>query len=191
MTDDGTPEGAQFQPEPPPPDPPTSDPPPISPGGPWQTGTRVEQLATWIEAIRPGFTDAAIERSAVAGGFTAEEFREALVLAEASQHRGEAMAPIRSKAKRIILAAYGIVWLLFAIPYLVRPTTYGAGPIEQGILTISLTIGLVISAVVMRALHPDPARVGRALVILLVVPVIVLLVIGGLCLPFVPSTSIV
>ena len=37
----------------------------------------------------------------------------------------------------------------------------------------------------MRALHPDPTRLGRALAILLVVPVIVLLGISGLCLPFV------
>jgi hypothetical protein len=63
--------------------------------------------------------------------------------------------------------------------------------ILQGILTVSLLLGLLVSWLVMRVLHPDPTRLGRALVILLVVPVIVLLAIGGLCLPFVPSATAV
>ena len=50
-------------------------------------------------------------------------------------------------------------------------------------------VGFALSIVVMRAIHPDPAHVRRALVILLVVPVIVLVAIGGLCLPFVPSSG--
>ena len=86
--------------------------------------------------------------------------------------------------------AYGIVWLLFAIPYLGRASSYGAGPIAQGILTVALLLGIGISFLTMRFLHPDPSHVGRALVIFLVVPVVLLLGISGLCLPFVPSTSV-
>ena len=77
------------------------------------------------------------------------------------------------------------MWLLFAIPYLGRSTMYGAGPLAQGILTVSLILGLLLSAAFLRVLHPDPDRAGRALAILLVVPVVVLLGITGLCLPFV------
>ena len=131
-----------------------------------------------------------MERSAVAGGFTAEEFRQALALTETRERQQRAMGPVRSKARQIVLAAYGLVWLLFAIPYVFR-SAYGSGVILQAILTVALLIGLAISLVVMRAVHPDPARVGRALTILLVVPVIVLLGISGLCLPFVPSAMAV
>jgi hypothetical protein len=186
MTDDGTPAGAQG-----PADPGSPDPPPISPGGPWQTGTRVEQLVTWIQAIRPGFTDSALERSAIAGGFTAEEVREALALADSRQRQDEAIAPVRSTAKRIVLGAYGLVWILFAIPYLLRPspTMYGLGAFAQGILTIALLLGLLFSTLIMRRVHPDPARSGRALTLLLVAPVIVLLGISGLCLPFVGTSG--
>ena len=56
--------------------------------------------------------------------------------------------------------AYGIVWVLFAFAYLGRPTTYGAGPIAQGVLTVALVLGLGISALVLRALHPDPERLA-------------------------------
>ena len=184
MTDDATPEGAPSQPHPA-----DADPPPISPGGPWQSGTRVEQLATWMQPIRSRFTDAALERSAIAGGFTAEEVREAVALADIRQRGDEAMIPVRSTATRIVLGAYGLVWVLFAIPYLLRPTN-GSGPLLQGILTFSLLLGLLLSFLIMRAVHPDPTRVRRALTILLVMPVIVLLGISGLCLPFVASSQV-
>jgi len=180
MTDTGTPQDAQGGPAPG-----QQDPTPITPGGPWQTGSRVEQLAVWMQALRSSYTDAALERSAIAGGFTADEFQQARVLADTRQRQQEAMGPVRSRASWIVLFAYGLVWVLFAIPYLLLPSSYGAGPLAQGVLTVTLLLGLLLSWLVMRALHPDPTRVGRALAILLIVPVIVLLGIGGLCLPFV------
>jgi hypothetical protein len=204
MTDDrtpdapGQPDDAPGQPDPADaapiqPDPADAAPPPISPGGPWQTGTRVEQLAPWMQVNRSRFTDAALERSAIEGGFTPDEARAALALADTRQREAEAIVPVRSTATRIVLGAYGLVWILFAIPYLIRPgPSIGAfGPIAQGILTIALLLGLLISFAIMRALHPNPAHVGRALTILLVVPVIVLLGISGLCLPFAGTSGVV
>ncbi len=184
MTDDVTPEGAQGQP-----DPADADPPPISPDAPWQTGTRVEQLATWMQPIRSRFTDAALERSAIAGGFTAEEVREALALAEVRQRQDEAIVPVRSTAKRIVLGAYGLVWILFAIPYLLRPTEWirPHPPGDPHVLAAARA-----PAVVPDHARPAPGpgtRVRRALTILLVMPVIVLLGISGLCLPFVASSG--
>lgn len=178
MTDTGTPQGPPSGPDPGP-----QDPTPITPGGPRQTGSRVEQLAQWMMALRSGYTDAALERSALAGGFTADEIQQARTLADTRQRQHEAIGPVRSQASRIVLAAYGLVWLLFAIPFLLRTSTYGYGPFAQGILTVVLLFGLLCSFLVMRTLHPDPARPGRALTTLLVVPVIVLLGISGLCLP--------
>ena len=188
MTDAGTPQDAQGGPDPGQPGSATQDAPPVTPGGPWQTGSRVEQLATWMQALRSAYTDAALERSALAGGFTAEEAEQARALADTRQGQREAMGPVRSRASKLVVLAYGVVWILFAIPYLLVPTSYGSGPILQGVLTVSLLLGLLVSWLVMRALHPDSARTGRALVILLVVPVIVLLGISGLCLPFVPQS---
>ncbi len=180
MTDAGTPPGGPTQAGPPT----QADPPPITPGGPWQTGSRVEQVAVWMQALRSSYTDAVLERSALAGGFTAEEIQQARLLADARERQHEAIGPVRSRAKKIVLLAYGVVWLLFAIPYLLRESSYGFGPILQGVLTVSLLLGLLVSWLVMRTLHPDPTHVGRALTILVVVPVIVLLGISGLCLPF-------
>ena len=57
----------------------------------------------------------------------------------------------------------------------------------QLILTIALVITFVISLVWIRARRPDPERVGRALAILLVVPVVLLVGVAGLCLPFIPA----
>ena len=84
-------------------------------------------------------------------GSRAEEVREALALADIRQRGDEAMVPVRSTAKRLVLGAYGLVWLLFAIPYLLRSTTYGSGPLAQGILTVSLLLGLA-------AVVPDHSR---------------------------------
>lgn len=158
---------------------------PVSPSVGWVGASRVEQLATWIMANRSAYTDAALGRSAEAGGYSAEEIAAALELAAAREHERGAMQPIRSRAKWLILGAYGLVWLLFALVYLGRTTGYGQGPFLQGILTVALILGLLVSAVFLRILHPDPDRAGRALTILLVVPVVVLLGITGLCLPFV------
>ena len=75
------------------------------------------------------------------------------------------------------LAAYGLVWLLFAIPYPppARRRTATARSL-QGILTVVLLFGLLcLASWSCGPLHPDPARAGRALTTLLVVPVIVLL----------------
>ncbi len=176
MSDQGQDESERSEPAPPT---------PVFPSSEWVGASRVDQLAAWVTSNRSAYTDAALGRAAEAGGYTAEEIAAALELATSLEHDREAIKPIRSKAKRAILAAYGIVWLLFAIPYLLGPTHYGSGPVLQGILTVSLLVGLGISAVFLRVIHPDPDRAGRALAILLVIPVVVLVGITGLCLPFV------
>jgi hypothetical protein len=165
------------------------DPTPVANSTGWQGVSRADQLTAWIQAGRANHTDAALERSALASGYTAEEFRLAADLASTRDRHRAAIQPIRSNAQRWILAAYGVVWLLFAIPYLVRQTQDAYGPFLQGILTLSLLIGLGISAVAIRVLHPNPDNVARAMVILLVVPAITLVAITGLCLPFVGAGS--
>jgi hypothetical protein len=146
----------------------------------------VVALTSWFASHRRTYTDEALERAALAAGYTPDEIATARTLTTERQE-------IKSRARIIVIAAYLLVWVLFAIPYLwlAPPESSGLGTgwgaALQIVLTVALLIGLAISALALRALNPDPSRAGRALLILLVVPIITLLAIGGLCLPFVRS----
>lgn len=171
-----------------------SDAPP-SPGGPapeephpfypTRRDARLHDLKGWFVRHRSAYTSNALEASAIAAGYTQEEFRAAVALAESERESAEAVLPTRTVARRVILVAYGLVWALFAIPYLFWDTMYGFGPLAQGILTIVLGLALAGSWVWTRR-TPDPANAQRAMAVLLSVPMVLLLVFGGLCLPFVP-----
>jgi len=164
-------------------DPTQKAPTPRRPLGTWNDQVRVSFLTDWIAKQRGSFTDAALERTALATGYTHEEFVAAIGFADARLAQHAAISPIRSRAAMFVLAAYAIVWGLFAIPYLLRSSTYGPG--LQTILTISLGIGLGLSLLVIRFGQPDPERRSRALALLLAVPVILLIGVAGTCLPFV------
>lgn len=156
---------------------------PRPPLGTWDDRIRVSFLTDWIAKQRGSFTDAALERTALATGYTHEEFVAAIAFADARLAARAAIAPIRSRAAIYVLVAYAIVWGLFAIPYLLTSTTYGPG--LQTILTIALGIGLGLSLLVIRFGQPDPGRRSRAMALLLAVPVILLIGVAGTCLPFV------
>lgn len=144
---------------------------------------RLGLLETWIKKHRGYFTDASLERIAVQAGYTHDEFIDAVAILEARSRDTAGIGPIRTRARWIVLAAYGVTWLLFAITYLGPwATYYGQG--LQTILTIALAIGLAISLIVIQLGRPDPGRADRAVTILLVVPVILLLGVAGSCLPF-------
>jgi hypothetical protein len=129
------------------------------------------------------FTPAALREAAIAAGYTADEVDAAM----ARQRDRHALQPIRTRARVIVLAAYGLVWLAFAAVYLARPTGYGTGPLLQMILSIALIVALLPSLLWVARYRTDPTRTGRALVALLVVPVVLLVGVAGLCLPFVGS----
>ena len=164
-------------------DPTRETPAPRPPLGTWDDRIRLSFLTDWVARQRGSFTDAALERTAIATGYTHEEFVAAIGFAEARVAENAAIRPIRSRARMYVLAAYAIVWGLFAIPYLLRSSTYGPG--LQTILTISLLIGLGLSLLVIHLAHPDPERSSRAMALLLAVPVVLLLGVAGTCLPFV------
>jgi hypothetical protein len=156
----------------------------------WDERIRLSFLTDWVAGQQGAFTEAALERTALATGYTHEEFVAAWQGAEARIAERAPLAPVRSNATRLVLLAYAVVWVLFAIPYLLGASTFnsGVGPILQGILTVSLGIGLAISLAVIRRGRPDSTRASRAMVLLLVVPVVLLVGIAGLCLPFVPRS---
>ena len=186
MTDHDQPDPGQAVPEP---DQAVPEPAWGSWAGPAKPLPRVDQLAAWIEANRTKFTEAALERSAIDGGYSAEEFIAALALLTRRDHERQAIRPIKHLARITIVVAYALVWLLFAYAYIVAAPHGGSGlssgwgRVLQLILTGALLVGLAISAIAVNAARPDPDRFGRALVIVLAVPVITLIAITGLCLP--------
>lgn len=151
---------------------------------PWDQKKREAVLAEWIGTEGATHTDAALEAAAVTAGYTPEEFKAAMTL----HLRRTVEAPIKTTARLWIVVAYVVVWGLFAIVFLTRPSTYGAGVVAQIILTITLGIGLALSLVIIRLGHPDPERRSRALVLILAFPVVMLLGVAGLCLPFTTVT---
>lgn len=160
---------------------------------------RLRELATWIDRHRFTYTRPALEASAAGAGYTREEFEAAWPIAEVfgaprEAHRGR----VKWRARAVVLVAYGLTWILFAIAYL-RPLqtassdqlnplqTPGYGQFMQAILTIALGTGFAISWVWTRSMRPDPERLVRALAVLLSVPVVLLVGVAGLCLPYLPG----
>ena len=55
------------------------------------------------------------------------------------------------------------------------------------VLTVALLIALGLSLLWLRSRRPDPSDLSRALAVFLVVPVILLIGVAGLCVPFLGS----
>lgn len=144
--------------------------------------SRIPQLARYLATNRDEFTPEALRQAAVDAGYTPPEIEAATQMVRDQA----AIRPIRGRARWIVVAAYVAVWVLFATQYLVRGSAYGGA--YQGILTGALIVGLAISVVWLAWRKPDPTRVGRAMVVFLVVPVVLLVGIAGACLPFVQFT---
>jgi hypothetical protein len=142
---------------------------------------RVDSLARYIGSHAGQFTTEALRQAAIDAGYTPDEIEQASARATAAA----AVAPIRAQARWIVLGAYALVWLLFAFVYL--NSDYAFGPVYQGILTVSLLIALGLSLLWLRWRRPDPSAVGRATAVFLALPVILLVGVAGLCLPFVGS----
>jgi hypothetical protein len=146
---------------------------------------RAEALAAWVADQRGAHTMAALERSALESGYTKADFDEAVRLAGKVEREREVIKPLRHQARLIVLIAYALVWLLFATQYLLGPEG-SSGPGLQTILTISLLVTIGISLIWVATVKPDPDRAQRALTILLAVPLVLLIGVAGLCLPFLP-----
>lgn len=146
---------------------------------------RLEVLAAYFERNEGRYTTEALRQRAVEA-YSADEIEGAIALAERHRRAVHAIGPTKTRARWIIVAAYVIVWLPFAWVFL---TTGPGGGLDFGqlmlaILTVSLIIGLLLSMAWVSRRRPDPTQIGRAMVGLLVVPVILLLGVAGICLPF-------
>ncbi len=149
---------------------------------------RAEVLAAWIADQRGAHTMAALERSALESGYTEADFDKAVGLAGKAEREREVVKPLRRQASLIVLLGYALVWIFFAFQYLLipAPDAYVGGSGLQTILTIALLVTIGISLIWIAVVKPDPDRAGRALTIFLAVPLVLLIGVAGLCLPFLP-----
>jgi hypothetical protein len=146
-------------------------------------------LVDHFDKNRDRFTVEALRASALTSGYGADEIDTAIRLAVERDAQRQSIRPVRKRARYFVLSAYGIVWVLFALAYLGPDTSssYNWGVLAQAILTLSLGLGLAISLAIIARGRPDPSQPSRAMFILLVVPVVLLLVVTGLCLPYLPQ----
>ncbi|HYH91976.1 MAG TPA: hypothetical protein VD763_02365 [Candidatus Saccharimonadales bacterium] len=130
------------------------------------------------------FTPDALDRSAIEAGYAIEDVAAARARADERIRAVDALQPIKSTAKRAVVVAYLAVWASFGVAYLLND----AGSLDVdfaifAVLSVALGIAVAMSFSVIRATRPDASRPTRALILLLVFPVILLVGVAGLCLP--------
>jgi hypothetical protein len=145
------------------------------------TSDRVASLSDYFIAGAERYTPEALRQAASEAGFTPQEIDEAYGRATERQ-RDEAVAgPIRHRARRIVLAAYGLVYAAFAVAFLTFAYRLGAGIIALVILSVVVLVALSISLAWVRSRHPSEDQVEGALVAMLAVPFVLLIAVAGLC----------
>jgi hypothetical protein len=153
----------------------------------WAAGSsdRQASLAAYLARHGTTYTSEALGQAAREAGFTEDEIARATERVRAA----ETLRPIRNQARWIVVGAYALVWVLFATVYLTRQYSYGTGVILQVVLTVALVLVLLVGLLWVARVRPDPTRTGRALLILLVVPVVLLVGVAGLCVPFLGASG--
>jgi len=172
------------------PEPPAA--PPADPAGPdvWEGLEQTTTLATWMVHNEAAFTAEALDRSALQAGYAPEMVAEARRRAHAQIHAADAIKPIRKTARLLVLELYVAVYVILGVALARQPATPGVLDFREDalpVLTVTLVIGLVASAVFLGFIQPDPDRPARALALLLAIPLLFLGGVAGLCLPFVIS----
>jgi hypothetical protein len=131
---------------------------------------RKVSLEAYFRANRTTTTEEALSAAARSSGHA----DEAIAAAWAKVRAEDAVGPIRDRARRIVLWAYaGTFFLLMAGMAVNNPTALGMG---GGILLVCLLVGFGLSRFMVGAANPS-ATLG----IMLAGPVILLLVVAGLC----------
>ena len=157
---------------------------PIHPGP--EPASRRHILIGYLWSNRDRYTEASLSRAASDAGFTAEEITEAA--AEVARRRRDELAvrPVKARARRAVLAIYGITFLVFAVLFL-RPNpsdTFmsNAGPLALVILAFVMLVALAIGLAVIAGQRPPHDRAEAAFGLMLAVPVVLLVIVSGSCL---------
>jgi hypothetical protein len=126
----------------------------------------------YIEAATDRFTADAITSELITAGHDPAAVSAAIARVDA---RREA-APTRARARRAILIAYGVTYLVLVVGLILGPFGYGAGPIAAGILTVVLGIAVALALWMIRR-RGAPIAFGT----LLAGPMVLLVLVGGTC----------
>ena len=146
------------------------------------SGGRHEQVATltgYLVANRDRFTVEALAEAARSGGYPEDVVAEAIAGARADA----GPSPTRVRARRWVLLAYLATFGVLTAGMFASESSrnYGAHIIGTVILAVTLLLALAISMFWLRALGRGFEGPPPGMVVLLAVPVILLVVVGGLC----------
>jgi len=136
---------------------------------------------------RDRFTEVALAAAAQSSGYTPDEIATAIASVVKRRADEAAAKPVKARARRYVLAAYGITFLVFAFAFM-RPTSpdssysHGFAPVALGVLGFTMLIALLIGLAWVGARHPSAERAEGALGVMLAVPFVLLVVVAGLCL---------
>jgi len=146
-----------------------------------KTTDRIASLSEYFAAGADRYTPEALRRAASESGFSPDEIEQAYARADERRRADDLARPVRQRARRIVLAAYGLVYVAFAVPFLTFANRYGAGVIALIVLTVVLGIAYWISVTWVNRRRPTAEQVEGALVTMLAVPLFLLVAVAGLC----------
>ncbi len=136
-------------------------------------------LEHYLDSNRGRFTDEALGAAAIAAGWD-----ETTVVAALEASRGRtASAPIRARARRIIQFLYLAGYVVLVAGMILNPAAqhYGGAVIGTVVLTVAMLVAFAVGRLWYNRKGVSLAMSGADLSILLVVPVILWLVVAGIC----------
>lgn len=146
-----------------------------------ETSDRVASLSEYFLAGAERYTPEALRQAASESGYSPAEIDEAYGRATRRQRDEEVAAPIRSRARTIVLVAYGLVYAALFVAFLGYNNRYGAGTISLIVLTIVLGVALLISVRWVRGRRPSAGQLQGAMLTMLSLPFVLLVSVAGLC----------
>ena len=163
-------------------------PPPRVPEPDAQPNFRSFGLQTYLWSNRDRYTDDALANAARAAGYTEDEIASAARIVATRRADDLAVRPVKARARRYVLAAYAITFLVFAVAFLrptgVQPNLYyyrGAGPIALAVLGFMLVISVLLALAWVAGQHPKAERAEAAFGVMLALPFVLLVIVAGLC----------
>jgi peptidoglycan/LPS O-acetylase OafA/YrhL len=141
--------------------------------------TRIETLAAWTRANGARFTPEALARVAREAGYSEAE------IAAAVARGGDAALgrSTRTRAAWVLAGLYLATFVVLVIPTTMVTQTYGVGPLI--LATLLGLIGLVFFLRIRRG-RSIPEATLAGFTSLLAVPVVLLLIVAGICVATVP-----
>ena len=152
------------------------------PGSQW----RGLELRNYFWTYRDRYTEAALASAAATAGYEPDEIAAAAKAVATRRADEAAVRPVKAKARWLVLAGYGVTWLIFAFLFLrpepPDPTFYlGTGPVALGILAFVMVIALLLGLAWVGSRRPPADRAQGALGVMLAVPFVLLIIVAGLC----------